>query len=208
MNSLIYNDDDDDLNYYDENLDQTENKITLLSRQLKTYLNYRESTILAICRDFENHPVISKSHIVQKLEKELIMLYLEYTGFLEKYIGPKENIKMKVLILAKKTLSFPNSPEARAFNRFLKSKIRLWELFHILSGLEIHMRPQLLKQVIQMLTKFCIVENKINVIIPDFFQQLKFNYQQLEREYDQLLLTKKNEQNKSKNKKKKVMIRE
>jgi len=206
MNSLIYN--DDDLNYYDENLDQTENKITLLSRQLKTYLNYRESTILAICRDFENHLVISKSHIVQKLETELIMLYLEYTGFLEKYIGLKENIKMKVLILVKKTLTFPNSPEARAFNRFLKNKIRLWELLHILSGLEIHMRPQLLKRVIEILTKICTVESKINAIIPDFFQQLKFNYQQLEREYDQLLLIKENKQNKSKNKKNKVMIRE
>lgn len=206
MNLLISN--DDKLNYYDENLDQTENKITVLSRQLKTYLNYRESTILAICRESENSLDILKNHSIQKWETELNILYLEYCIFLEKYIGPKENLKLKVLMLAKKALSFPNSPEARSFKNFLKNKIRLWELLQILSGLEIHTRPQLLKRVIQILTKLCNDESKFNANVPDFFQQLKLNYQQLEREYDQLLLTKGKVQSKSKNTNKKVMVRE
>jgi len=206
MNLLISN--DDKLNYYDENLDQTENKITVLSRQLKTYLNYRESTILAICRESENSLDILKNHSIQKWETELNILYLEYCIFLEKYIGPKENLKMNVLMLAKKALSFPNSPEARSFKKFLKNKIRLWELLHILSALEIHTRPQLLKRVIQILTKLCNDESKLNANVPDFFQQLKLNYQQLEREYDQLLLTKGKVRIKSKNTNKKVMVRE
>lgn len=199
---------DYELNYYDVILNITDNKVTELSRQLETYLKYKKSTIHAISNDSQNSQDISINDSIQKWELELNKLYLEYSAFLEKYIGPKEDIKMKVMILATKVHSFPDSPEARDFIRCLKIKIKLWQVIHILSELEIHTRPQLLKHVIPMILKLCSYEAKTNENVPDFFQRLKFNYQQLEREYDQLLLNKNEEQNKNNLINKETMLRE
>jgi hypothetical protein len=138
----------------------------------------------------------------------MILQYHEYTNYLEKIIKNKEDLKFKFQILTQILKSFPNSPEARSFKIFLKSKIKLWESLHILSGLEIYMRPQLLKRAIQILTKLCDDEAKINANMPFFFQQLNLNYQQLDQEYKQLLLTKEKDYQKSKSKKERVMVRE
>ena len=183
----------DKFKFYNESPYQTADKITLLSRQLRTYLNNRESTILAVCKDNNKSLEIANIHSIQKWETELSQVFLDYRRFLKKFIGSKEDIKIRVLILDKKAYSQPNSIEAREFNQFLKLRIRLWDLLHILSELEIHTRPQLLKRVLIILIEFCKEESKINVNIPDFFKQLKPNYQQLERECEQLLIKESNE---------------
>jgi len=193
--------------FYNKSPDQIKDKITLLSRQLRTYLNNRESTILTVCRDNIINRELTNNHSIQKWEAELNQVYLEYNKFLTKFIGSKEDLKMRVLVLAKKAYSQPNSIEAREFNQFLKNRIKLWDLLHILSELEIHTRPQLLKRVLTISIELCNEEGKLNVIIPDFFKQLKLNYQQLERECDQLLMKEFNEI-KKKIIKKSVLIRE
>lgn len=197
----------DELKFYNEIPDQTGDKITLLSRQLRTYLNNRESTILTICRDNSITLEIKNIHSIQKWETKLNQVYFDYNIFLKKFIGSKEDLKMRVLVLAKKAYSQPNSREAREFNQFLKNRIKLWDLLHILSELEIHTRPQLLKRVLTISIGLCNEESKLNVIIPDFFKQLKLNYQQLERECEQLLMKEFNEK-KKKIIKKSVLIRE
>lgn len=197
----------DELKFYNEIPDRTGDKITLISRQLRTYLNNRESTILAICRDNSITFEIKNINSIQKWETELKQVYFDYNIFLKKFIGSKEEIKMRVLVLAKKAYSQPNSIEAREFNQFLKNKIKLWDLLHILSELEIHTRPQLLKRVLTISIGLCNEESKLNVIIPDFFKQLKLNYQQLERECEQLFMNEFNEK-KKKIIKKSVLIRE
>jgi len=197
----------DELKFYDEILDRTGDKITLISRQLRTYLNNRESTILALCRDNSLTFEIKNINSIQKWETELNQVYFDYNIFLKKFIGSKEDIKMRVLVLAKKAYSQPNSIEAREFNQFLKNKIKLWDLLHILSELEIHTRPQLLKRVLTISIGLCNEESKLNVIIPDFFKQLKLNYQQLELECEQLFMKELNEK-KKKIIKKSVLIRE
>jgi len=133
MNSIIHN--NVELNFFEMDFDPCKKKITELSRQLKTYLNYKESTILAVCRGAKKSLNSNKSGFIQKYELELYESNLEYTSFLKNNIGRKDNIKIKVLLFAKKAFSFPNNPEAKSFNKFLKSKIRLWELLHILSGM-------------------------------------------------------------------------
>lgn len=193
--------------FYNKSPDQIKDRITLLSRQLRTYLNNRESTILTVCRDNIINRELTNNHSIQKWEAELNQVYLEYNKFLTKFIGSKEDLKMRVLLLAKKAYSQPNSIEAREFNQFLKNRIKLWDLLHILSELEIHTRPQLLKRVLTISIELCNEEGKLNVIIPDFFKQLKLNYQQLERECDQLLMKEFNEI-KKKIIKKSVLIRE
>lgn len=197
---------DEEPKYYDEILELTENRITEISRQLQTYLNNRKATIRAICSDFEDTPSLSCINSIHKWEVELNLRILEYTSYLKKNIGPNEDIKLKFLYLVEMAKFSPNSLEAKLFKNFLRNKIRLWQILHILSGLEIHGRPQLLKLVIKTLNRLCHDEKELNEIIPDFFKQIKLNYQQLDREYERLWIAK--DKDHIKLRKRKVMVRE
>lgn len=197
---------DEEPKYYDEILELTENRITEISRQLQTYLNNRKATIRAICSDFEDTPSLSCINSIHKWDVELNLRILEYTSYLKKNIGPNEDIKLKFLYLVEMAKFSPNSLEAKLFKNFLRNKIRLWQILHILSGLEIHGRPQLLKLVIKTLNRLCHDEKELNEIIPDFFKQIKLNYQQLDREYERLWIAK--DKDHIKLRKRKVMVRE
>jgi len=197
---------DEEPKYYDEILELTENRITEISRQLQTYLNNRKATIRAICSDFEDTPSLSCINSIHKWDVELNLRILEYTNYLKKNIGPNEDIKLKFLYLVEMAKSSPKSLEAKLFKNFLRNKIRLWQILHIISGLEIHGRPQLLKLVIKTLNRLCHDEKELNEIIPDFFKQIKLNYQQLDREYERLCIAK--DKDPIKLKKRKVMVRE
>jgi len=197
---------DEEPKYYDEILELTENRITEISRQLQTYLNNRKATIRAICSDFEDTPSLSCINSIHKWDVELNLRILEYTNYLKKNIGPNEDIKLKFLYLVEMAKSSPKSLEAKLFKNFLRNKIRLWQILHIISGLEIHGRPQLLKLVIKTLNRLCHDEKELNEIIPDFFKQIKLNYQQLNREYERLCIAK--DKDHIKLKKRKVMVRE
>ena len=197
---------DEEPKYYDEILELTENRITEISRQLQTYLNNRKATIRAICSDFEDTPSLSCINSIHKWDVELNLRILEYTSYLKKNIGPNEDIKLKFLYLVEMAKSSPKSLEAKLFKNFLRNKIRLWQILHIISGLEIHGRPQLLKLVIKTLNRLCHDEKELNEIIPDFFKQIKLNYQQLDREYERLWIAK--DKDHIKLRKRKVMVRE
>ena len=188
MNPLVLY--DEEPKYYDEILEITENRITEISRQLQTYLNSKKATIRVICSDFEDSHSISCINLIQKWDVELNLRIREYTSYLKKNIGPNEDIKLKFLCLVEMAKSSPMSLEAKLFRNFLRNKIRLWQILHILSGLEIHRRPQLLKLVIKTLTRLSHDEKELNEITPDFFKQIKLNYQQLDREYERLCIAK------------------
>ena len=188
MNPLVLY--DEEPKYYDEILEITENRITEISRQLQTYLNSKKATIRVICSDFEDSHSISCINLIQKWDVELNLRIREYTSYLKKNIGPNEDIKLKFLCLVEMAKSSPMSLEAKLFRNFLRNKIRLWQILHILSGLEIHRRPQLLKLVIKTLTRLSHYEKELNEITPDFFKQIKLNYQQLDREYERLCIAK------------------
>lgn len=204
MNQLDYY--DEEPISYEEMFDITENRITELSRQLQTYLNNRKATIRAICSDFDNSPNLSSINSIHKWEEELKLRIWEYTSYLKNKLGSNEDFKLRILILAEMGKSSPKSLETILFKNFLRNKIRLWQILHILSGLEIHRRPQLLKLVIKTLSRLCYDEKEINEIIPNFFKQIQLNYQQLDREYERLCIGKDKEHIKLK--KRKVMVRE
>lgn len=197
---------DEESGYYDDILEVTENRITELSRQLQTFLNNKKATIQVICCDFGNPPNLSSMTLIHKWEVELRLRIREYTNYLDKKVGPNEDLKLKFLCLAEETKSSPKSVHTKQFKEFLRNKIRLWQILHILSGLEIHRRPQLLKLVIKILNRLCHDEKELSEIIPDFFKQIQSNYQQLDKQFEQLCLVKYKEHEKN-NKKRKVMVK-
>ena len=201
MNELRYF--DEDQIYYDDIIEITENRITELSRQLQTYLNNRKATIRAMGCNFNNSSSLSSLDSIRKWEKELLLRIQEYMRLL-KNLGLKKDFKLRFLCLVEIAKSSPNSIDTRLFKNFLKNKMRLWQILHILSGLDIHLKPHLLSLIIKTLTRLCHDEKQVNEITPDFFKQIQLNYEQIEKEFD--YMTKEDEH--IKNSKSKVMVRE
>ena len=194
--------------YDNEYYEIIENKISELSLHLQTYLNYREASILVICGEIRPSFNTSQMKYITNWEEEMILHYYNYSNYLDKNTQNTDDLKFKFHTLKQILKSSPNNPEAKYFKNFLKSKTKLWESLHILSKLEIHLRPQLLKKAINILTRLSNDESKLNQNTPFFFHFLHQNYQQLDHEYNQLLFIKENGYHKSENELDKVMIRE
>ena len=71
------------------------NRIVELSRQLRTFLNYKECTILEICRDKENSLNFTNLKTTN-LEMELNQVYLDYSSFIEKNIKEVVNFYLNL----------------------------------------------------------------------------------------------------------------
>jgi len=173
--------------YYEEGLD---NNINELSRQLSTYYNLRESIIPISQSVSETGRSISYCGSIHKWEEKLYPILHDYNTFVEKYLFPKEKIQIKFLGLREGALLSPSSPKAYNFRNFLHNHKKLWELAHILSTLEIRLRPQLLKLIIQMITQLLMVEREINENMSMFYTPLALLYEKLEGEYEHLLTIK------------------
>lgn len=184
----------------------TENRISALSRHLQTYLNNKKATIRAICSDFENTPNKNVISGIHKWEEELTSRIWEYINYLKKNVKKDDILKREFLSLAEKAKSSPGSHETELFKNFLRNKIRLWQILHILSGLEIHVRPQLLKLVLKLLIRLYHEEGELNEVNPEFFKQIKLNYELLVREYEHLCISKDKDQRTLKTKR--MVVRE
>lgn len=172
------------IKYIDINevIESTENRITELSRHLQTYLNYKTAFIRTLSWNFKENHCISNINSIQKWESELNSRILKHTTYLKKNVEPNEDLKLKVLLLSEMAKSSPKSLQAKEFNDFLRNKIRLWQLLHILSVLEIYTRPNLLKLVIEILIHLYHEEGILNENITNFFKQIKLNYELLNEE--------------------------
>ena len=166
----------------DEIVESTENRITELSRHLQTYLNYKTAFIRTLSWNLKENHGISNINSIQKWELELNSRILKHKKYLKKNIEPNEDLKLRVLLLSEMAKSSPKSSHAKEFNDFLRNKIRLWQLLHVLSVLEIYTRPHLLKLVIEILIQLYYEEEILNENSKDFFKQIKLNYKLLNEE--------------------------
>jgi len=202
---LTYQEDPECLQWY--NIEGKE-RINELSRQLRTYLNYKKASIRLICSDSNFSSDILKTDSVQKWEDRFLSILSQYISLIKKIGVQNERIKEKIFHLKIKAISQPNCQDAILLKNIKQVGNELWKILHILSGLDIHTLPQVLKLSIEILVHLCDAESELNPFFSDFYKKLRLNYQQLEREYKYLYITIKNVQDNKKNYKKRVMIPE
>jgi hypothetical protein len=183
-------------------------RINELSRQLRSFLNFKCETIRmrfsksSRSESYRKEPVNTLNPI-RKWERDLTSLFSQFTN-LSKKIGIVDgNIAEMIMKLIEnvknKSLEINNKHLIEIRN--LSKKI--WVVLHNLSELEIHRHPRLLNVVIQIASLLCSSESLFFSPFSDFYLELKVNYLQLEGELSNLIQTGDEELKK----KKKIMVK-
>jgi hypothetical protein len=162
-------------------------RISELSRQLRTFINFKKAIIHLRFSRSKNHNRMSKDDLITKYESNLITSTLRFITLL-KMVGIDDGVIVeKIRILINKLQKNPNKIEINQLKEinFLCNKI--WKLLHILSELEINNHPQLISKAIKISSISCEVKNALFPLFSDFYSELKKNYLQLDNELSCLL---------------------
>lgn len=176
-------------------------KISELSRQLRSYLNYKCNLIRARYSESRGDHDIPKRAPILKWEGELSSLFSRLVPLLNSIGVEKGIITEKIQILMRKLTTNPNDFEINLLKDIKHLSADIWKRLHILSELEIHRHPKLLYVLIQVAGVLCSTQGAFFIPYLKFYHELKQNYMQLEGELSSLLqFNNKNQFNEEKDK--------
>lgn len=183
-------------------------RIKELSRQLRTFLNYKSSIINLRFSGSQNCNKIIKKDDINKRENELFYLSSRFTSLLKTIGGEEGALSEKIRIFIDKVKSQPNNLEIKLLKETKLLSSEIWKNLHILSELELHSYHQLLHIAIKVACILCNVEGVFFPVYSDFYRELNHNYLQLENELSALLCLNEHQQFETKKKKRQVRILE
>jgi hypothetical protein len=158
--------------------------------------------------DTRKHKNIIKNPTVSKIERKLILLYSQYENTMN-YIRTEGNTIAKSLQnLIEKIKINPNKFEINQLKKIKNISKEMWKNIHALSENQLYYHPQILHTVIKI---SCILSSAEKVFYPlfsSFYNELKTNYLQLEKEILNFSQLKKNDPFKVKDKLRKVKLLE
>ena len=155
-------------------------KIKELSRQLRTFFNFKSEIIRLRFRtsvEFSKDNPNTKFYI-QKQEIE--SLTNDFINFLKKI--KEGNVSLEEAI---NSLFFECNK--KRLNHLLELTGNLSRLLHEFSEEDIHVYPKFLKFIIVLAKNICFVMKCLNVKFSEFYEELEVNYSDLEKELKYIL---------------------
>lgn len=195
--SLSLDDDFDGLTYLDEHVEdealewysiEGAERIKELSRQVRTFLNYRTSLIYLRfsrsqkCDNVKNREIILKKERALNEATSKLLVKLKDIGV---YNGNLINEKIQDLF--KKIRNLPNNIDIKRLKSIKLTSRYIWELIHILSELEIHYHPRLFNRTMNIACITCEIQSTLFYPFSNFYYELKSNYLLLAKEITDLL---------------------
>ncbi len=162
-------------------------KITELSRQLRTFLNYKAATIhyrfqpktVSCC--YQTKKSISEIEVkLKKITSKFINLLIQIKGNSVSY---EIELKKKILGLL---VNEDNKNQIKDLRNLTK---KLFMIIHLLSEQEIYIYPLLLKFILNLSQEACIVYKILNKWASGYYDELRLNYAQLFNELKELIQT-------------------
>lgn len=173
-----YNEDSVFLEWYSI---EGENQIKELSRQLRTFLNYKSSMILLRYSKPNDIITVEKRTIINQHEKTINNLASQLINLLKTIRIESGGISEYIIKLLDrlKIKSIDNS-DIQQFKKLKKLTGEIWKLIHIISELEIHHSLALFKRILTIVQICCEIEIVMMPIFSNFFQELRMCYIHLE----------------------------
>lgn len=160
-----------------------ENQIKELSRQLRTFLNYKNSMILLRYSISNDIVTIEKRITINQYEKLLNNLASQLIDLLKVLGLVKRGISEYIVKLLERLKAKPaNNSDIQEFKKLKKLIGEIWKLIHIISELEIHSNRALFKRIIIIVQICCEIEIVLMPLFSNFFQELRISYNHLEEE--------------------------
>ncbi len=158
-----------------------------LSRQLRTFFNYKNAIIrIRFSRSQEGGNTYKKD-LIMKQKDELSALFFQYTPLLDIIGADEGTIGEKIRCLMEKVRDQPKSLENDLLKNFKELGNDIWMRVHTLSTFELHYYPRLLYVVIKIARILCSAESEFFWPFSCFYEELKQNYSRLEEEVSGLL---------------------
>lgn len=162
-------------------------KISELSRQLRSYLNYKCNIIRLRYSEMSRSVSAPKRTPVLKLEGDLSSLFTRLVMLMNSIVMEDKTISEKLKILLKNVGEKPNDFYINLLKEIKNLSTDIWKRLHLLSELELHYHPKLINVLIRIGEVMCSIQSVYFYPYFDFYQELKKNYEQLERELSNLL---------------------
>jgi hypothetical protein len=158
-----------------------------LSRQLRTIINYRSNiTRLRFSKTYK-HDYNKKNNSILNREKELLSLYRQYANIFSGAGLEQETIEQKIRNIINKVKILPNSLEKNILKDIKNIGKEIWKKLHALSEFELYFHPYLLLMSIKIASILSSTEKVFYSLFSNFYNELKTNYLQLEKELSELL---------------------
>jgi len=155
-------------------------KIKELSRQLRTFFNYKAEVIRY---RFQTSPIFT--------EKDANTLYYtqkqEIESFTREFTILLRKIKKNGLSLEQGIQSLFNDNCKTSLYKLSEISEKLSMLLHYFSEVSLHNHPRFLKFIVVLAQNMFLVKKCLNAQFSEFFEELELNYNGLERELEILL---------------------
>lgn len=181
-------------------------KISELSRQLRSYLNYKCAIIRSRFSKSREGLKTPKKESILKIEIDLSSLFSQYVKILKTIRVEDGTIADSIQILMQEIRTKNNYFTTKLLKDMKSLSSDIWKRLHNLSELEVHLHPRLLNVVLQIASVLCSAQGALYLPFFDFYQELKQNYVQLEKKSTKLLQLNERTQFETKRDKQRVRI--
>lgn len=181
---LDYDEDNIFLEWY---LIEGEDRIKELSRQLRTFLNYKKSIIYLRFSRSQSFNYTQKEDLIIKNERALNTLTSQLITLLKMIGSENDAISERIIELITKIKSNPTELELDQFKDLNSLSNEVWTLLHILSELEIHNHPRLMKRILVIASICCEIKSALFPFFSEYYIELQKDYLLLEKEISGLI---------------------
>jgi len=173
----------DEVNIFHEwYLIEGEERISELSRQLRTFFNYKQSIIHAKFSLLRKYTKNSHSESISRYGNDLITHTSRVIALLKNIGAVDGNIVETLKIYMKKLILNPKRADIEKLQEIKKGIKKIWEILHVLSELGLYNNQSLLKTAIKISCISCEVNTALFTRFGNFYSELNKNYLQLEKE--------------------------
>jgi hypothetical protein len=159
------------------------NTIMELSRQLRTFLKYKEKVIkLRFRSSFTSSVTNDVTKFMKKIEKlyDIAHKFIEILKSVTKYADSiEQGIQYQIL-----------NPHKSSILQLIDILKKLSTLIHYFSEYELHDHLDSLKLIIKLAREVCKVKKYLDFDLEEFYTELELNYEGLEEELEDLISNK------------------
>lgn len=155
-------------------------RIKELSRQLRTFMNYKAEVIKYRFRPSSSSPQGRDLSAFHNQKQELYSTASKFLQFLKKIKNNEQSLEVGIQNLV---MGFDNA----LLKQLIATTQRLFILIHHFSEEEISDYPRLLHFIVKLAREACVVQLCLNLSLGEYYAELELNYEGLEQELDVLV---------------------
>ncbi|NVM44227.1 MAG: hypothetical protein HWN79_04865 [Candidatus Lokiarchaeota archaeon] len=169
------------------------NKIRELSRQLRTFINYKTATIKYRFRPKTINYLTAVNKKYGETKKKLKQIATEFIQVLTKIKGKGISYESELIRMLERVRLVEDMISNNLLTTLRETTQNLFITIHELSEGEIHLNPKFLKFTVNLTQEACTVSKILNNWASGFYEELRVNYLQLYDELAKLIPVKKAE---------------